>query len=200
MKIVTEGIFLRHKEYNVNMEMTFSYILSQILTVAEYGTLGMSYLAKKRIAVVLLDIASMAMGIVVYLLLGADLGLAMSVVVLVANFYYLWDEHDQGRNNKLTLRDYVVLMIVLAAIAGLAILTYDGPLSLLSVVATTLYEISIFWQGNTRIYKLLGIPVAFCWMAYNGFVGSVFGVICELAMLVVAIVGYVREVRSKKKK
>lgn len=180
--------------------MTFSYVLSQILTVVEYGLLGMSYLAKKRIAVVLLDIVSMATGIVVYLLLGADLGLAMSVVVLVANFYYLWDEYDQGKKNKLTLRDYVVLMIVLVVIAGLAVLTYDGALSLLSVAATTLYEISIFWQGNTRMYKLLGIPVAFCWMAYNGFVGSIFGVICELMMFVVAIVGYVREVWSKRRR
>lgn len=182
------------------MELTVVYIWSQIFTVVEYGLLGASYLAKNRKAIVLLDIASMATGIVAFLLLGADLGMAMSVVILLANFYYLWDEHDEGAKNQLTLRDYVVLAIVLALIAVLAVLTYDGPLSLLSVAATVLYEISIFWQGNNRMYKLLGIPVAFCWMAYNGFVGSIFGVICELGMFAASIVGYWREVKAEKRR
>ncbi len=177
----------------------FTYILSQILTVVEYGLLGLSYLAKNRKAVVVLDIASMATGIVVFLLLGADLGMAMSVVVLVANFYYLWDEHKHGKQKRYFVRDYVVLAVVLLAILVLAILTYDGPLSLLSVAATTLYEISI-WQKSTKIYKFLGIPVAGCWMAYNGAVRSIFGVICELGMLSAAIYGYAVEVRGKRKK
>lgn len=182
------------------MEFTAVYIWSQIFTVIEYTLLGASYLAKNRKAIVLLDIASMTTGIVAFILLGADLGMAMSVVILLANFYYLWDEHNQGKNNKLTLRDYLVLSIVLVVIAVLAVLTYDGPLSLLSVAATVIYEISIFWQGNTKVYKLLGVPVAFCWMTYNGFVGSIFGVICEAVMFVTSIVGYVREVRVGKKK
>ena len=96
----------------------FTYILSQILTVVEYGLLGLSYLAKNRKAVVVLDIASMATGIVVFLLLGADLGMAMSVVVLLANFYYLWDEHKHGKQERYFVRDYVVLAVVLLAILG----------------------------------------------------------------------------------
>lgn len=173
--------------------------MSQILTVVEYGLLGLSYLAKNRKAVVLLDIASMAMGIIVFLLLGADLGMAMSVVVFLANFYYLWDEQKHGKQRKYFKRDYVVLAVVLAVILVLAILTYDGPLSLLSVAATTLYEISI-WQKSTRIYKFLGIPVAACWMAYNGAVRSIFGVICELGMLIAAVYGYVVEVKGSRGK
>ena len=181
------------------MVWTATYIWSQILTVLEYGLLGASYLVKNRKAIVLLDTASMTLGIIVFILLGADLGMAMSVVILLANFYYLWDEQTQGKRNKMTLRDYIVLAIVLIAIAVLAVLTYDGPLSLLSVAATTLYEISIFWQGNTRVYKLLGIPVAFCWMTYNGFVQSIFGVLCEAVLFVLSIIGYVMEVRKGKR-
>lgn len=182
------------------MELDFVYILSQILTVVEYGLLGLSYLAKNRKAVVALDIASMTLGIVVFLLLGADLGMMMSVVVLVANFYYLWDEnkHGERKRAKYSARDYVVLAVVLASIGVLAILTYDGPLSLLSVAATTLYEISI-WQKSTKVYKFLGIPVAGCWMAYNEFVHSPFGVICEMMMLAASIYGYAVEVRGRKK-
>lgn len=177
----------------------FNWILSQILTVIEYGLLGASYLAKNRKAVVVLDIASMTCGILAFLLLGADLGMAMSIIILLANFYYLWDEHahDEKERSKLHARDYVVLAVVLVAIGVVAWLTYDGPLSLLSVAATTLYEISI-WQKSTKVYKFLGIPVAVCWMLYNGFVNSPFGVLCEFVMFVTSIVGYVREIKAQK--
>lgn len=182
------------------MSVTLVYILSQVFTVAEYGLLGLSYLAKKRKLVVVLDICSMICGIVAFLLLGADLGLAMSVIILLANFYYLWDEHVHSARERAKLhpRDYIVLTIVMVGIAVVAWLTYDGVLSLLSVLATVLYEISI-WQKSTKTYKLLGIPVAFCWMAYNGFVQSIFGVICEMIMLVTAVVGYVKEVKTRSK-
>ena len=182
------------------MELTFSYILSQILTVVEYGLLGASYLAKNRKAVVFLDILSMSTGIIVYILLGADLGMAMSVIILLANFYYLWDEnhHNAKERSKLHLRDYIVLAVVLLAIGIVTIFTYDGPLSLLSVAATALYEISI-WQKSTKVYKFLGIPVAFCWMSYNGFEQSIFGVLCEAVMFITSIIGYVRELKAEKK-
>lgn len=189
------------------MEITFSWVLSQILTVVEYGLLGASYLAKNRKAVVLLDIASMTCGIFAFVLLGADLGMAMSVIILLANFYYLWEESPARQKGAKTakrkradkIRRAIVLTVVLAGIAVVTVLTYDGPLSLLSVAATVLYEISI-WQKSTKVYKFMGIPVAFCWMTYNGFVKSPFGVVCELVMFTTSIVGYVREVRAGKKR
>lgn len=183
------------------MEITWTWVLSQIFTVVEYGLLGASYLAKSRKAVVSLDIVSMICGIVAFILLGADLGMAMSVIILLANFYYLWDEnkHSAKERSKLHVRDYVVLAVVLVGIVMVTFLTYDGPLSLLSVAATTIYEVSI-WQKSTKIYKFLGIPVAFCWMTYNGFVKSPFGVLCEMVMFTTSIVGYVREIKAEKLK
>lgn len=191
------------------MFITWTYLWSQILTVIEYGLLGATYFAKKRKLVVVLDIVSMAAGIGAYILLGADLGLAMSAVILVANFYYLWDEWYEKIEAKRRkrpkmigghqLRDYVVLTVVLATIAGLAIWTYDGPLSLLSVAATVLYEISI-WQNGTRMYKFLGIPVALCWMLYNVFILSVAGIVSEGIIFLAAVVGYWREYQAGKRK
>lgn len=181
--------------------ITVEWVLSQILTVIEYGLLGASYLARRRKAVVLLDIVSMACGILAFTLLGADLGMAMSIIILLANFYYLWDEskHNEKERSQLHTRDYIVLAVVLIGIVIVTWLTYEGPLSLLSVAATTLYEISI-WQKSTKAYKFLGIPVALCWMLYNGFVWSPFGVLCELVMLATSVIGYVRELRGAKKK
>ncbi len=181
------------------MNITWTYIWSQIFTLIEYGLLGATYFAKHRKLVVILDTISMAAGIVAYILLGADLGLAMSVVILLANFYYLYDEGRRGKNHKLKLRDYAFLTLVLMVIAGLAVWTYDGPLSLLSVAATVLYEISI-WQNNTKVYKILGIPVALCWMLYNVFVFSVAGIVSEGIIFLAAVVGYMRDLRGKPKR
>ncbi len=181
------------------MTITWTYIWSQILTLVEYGLLGATYFAKRRKLVVILDTISMAAGIGAYILLGADLGLAMSVVILVANFYYLHDEGRRGKNHKLKLRDYAFLALVLAIIAVLAVWTYDGPLSLLSVAATVLYEISI-WQNNTKVYKFLGIPVALCWMLYNIFVFSVAGIFSEGVIFLAAVIGYLREYQAERLK
>ncbi len=183
------------------MEVTAAYVWSQIFTVIEYALLGASYLAKNRKAIVALDIGSMATGIIAFILLGADLGMAMSVIILLANFYYLWDEsvHSEQERKKYHVRDFVVLAVVLLGITLVTIWTYEGPLSLMSVAATTLYEISI-WQKSTKVYKFLGIPVAFCWMTYNGFERSIFGVLCEMVMFVTSIIGYVREIRAGKKR
>lgn len=181
------------------MVITWTYIWSQILTVIEYGLLGATYFVKNRKLVVILDTISMAAGIGAYILLGADLGLAMSAVILVANFYYLYDEKRRGKNHKLKLKDFLVLAAVLTVIALLAIWTYDGPLSLLSVAATVLYEISI-WQNSTRVYKFLGIPVALCWMLYNGFIFSVAGILSEGVIFLAAVVGYLREYQAERLK
>ena len=136
------------------MDFDWIYILSQVLTVIEYGLLGLSYLAKSRLMVVILDIVSMLTGIIVYVLLGADLGMAMSIVIFVANFYYLWDEKQQkGRKKQYFVRDYIVLAVVLLLILVLAIVTYDGPLSLLSVAATTMIAPSI-WAAPVIMFLM----------------------------------------------
>lgn len=193
----------------VVMNISWTYLWSQILTVFEYGLLGATYFVKKRKLVVVLDTLSMAAGIVAYVLLGADLGLAMSVVILLANFYYLWDEWYEKREAKRRkkpkliwghqMRDYVTLVIVLGVIAALAVWTYDGPASLLSVAATVLYEVSI-WQNSTKVYKFLGIPVALCWMLYNAFIFSVAGIVSEGVIFLASTIGYVRAYRADKRK
>lgn len=62
---------------------------------------------------------------------------------------------------------------------------------MLSILATVIYTYSI-WQKNEKIYKALGTPVGICWIAYNIFVKSLFGVILESIILICSIVGYVR--------
>ena len=82
------------------MDISWVYVWSQVLTVIEYALLGASYLAKNRKAVVVLDIVSMTTGIFAFLLLGAELGMMMSIIILLANFYYLGMKRCIIRKNE----------------------------------------------------------------------------------------------------
>lgn len=181
--------------------MSIVYIWSQVFTVIEYALLGWSYFAKNRKLVVILDIFSMISGIIALILLDAGLGIALSIIILLANFYYLWDENVRKKRDlkKYFLRDYIAITVILVSIGIVTIFTNDGPFSLLSTIATTLYEISI-WQKSTKTYKLLGIPVAFCWATYNIFIGSIFGILCETGIFIASIWGYIKETRASKRR
>ena len=64
------------------------------MTVLEYGLLGASYLVKNRKAIVLLDTASMTLGIIAFILLGADLGMAMIYAMSYQLYRAKYGERD----------------------------------------------------------------------------------------------------------
>ena len=78
-----------------------------------------------------------------------------------------------------------------------AAFTFEGFLSLFSIFATMVYTYSV-WQKNIKVYKFAGILVSVCWITYNLYVKSVFGVILESALLICTIIGCIREVRREK--
>ena len=65
---------------------------------------------------------------------------------------------------------------------------------MLPVVATILYTYSV-WQKNTRVYKLLGMPIEAIWVAYNIYIFSIFGLILESILAIATVVGYIREIK-----
>ncbi len=168
------------------------YILSQVFTVVMYGLLVWTYFLKDKRRIVVVNALATIFNAVAYVLLGAWTGLAMCVVAMLRNLYILWDEKKLGKREDLGKRDYVFLAMVYMGIILATLLTYEGFLSLFSVFATSIYTYSI-WQKSTKIYKICGIPVGILWIAYNLYVGSIFGVILEGVLLVAAILGYVAE-------
>ena len=99
---------------------------------------------------------------------------------------------DKIKDEKTSKNAYLGVIIIFYTVMTIsAIFTYEGVYSMLSIIATAIYTFSI-WQKNENVYKLLGTPVGVCWIAYNIFVKSVFGVILESIILICSIVGYVR--------
>lgn len=177
------------------MELTVNYILSQIFTILMYVLLAITYYVKDRKKVLIISFLSLIANAIAYVLLNAYTGLAMCIVALVRNIYFLIDEKKFGKSDKITKKDVIVLIIIYIAIVISTMLTYEGFLSLLSVFATMLYTYSV-WQKKTSVYKLCGIPVGILWVLYNLYVKSVFGVILEGILLVSSGIGFWLECRD----
>lgn len=177
------------------MEWTFCYIVSQIFTILMYVLLAMTYYAKNRKTVLLISFLSLLANAIAYILLNADTGLAMCMVALVRNVYFLMDENKHGKREEISQKDIIVLLVLYGIIVISTIFTYEGFWSLLSVFATMIYTYSV-WQKKTLVYKLCGIPVGVLWLLYNLYVKSVFGVVLEGILLGCSVVGYRLEKRK----
>lgn len=179
------------------MEMTVAYIASQVLTVIMYILLGITYQIQDRKKVLIINVASLIVNAIIYILLNAYSGMSMCVVALIRNFIFLIDEKKNGKSDKISKKDIGILVLIYIACGICAAFTFEGFLSLFSIFATMVYTYSV-WQKNIKVYKFAGILVSVCWIVYNLYVKSVFGVILESALLICTIIGCIREVRREK--
>lgn len=178
------------------MELTLTYIMSQVFTIIMYLLLAVSYYAKDRKKILILSFLSLVANALAYVLLEAYTGLAMCIVAFVRNIIFMIDEKKNGHSDNITKKDIILLVIFYILIIVSTIFTYEGPLSLLSVIATMTYTYSV-WQKKTNVYKFLGIPVGILWVLYNIYVKSIFGVILEGMLLIASITGYITEIKGK---
>ena len=174
------------------MELTLTYIMSQVFTIIMYLLLGVSYYAKDRKKILILSFLSLIANAIAYILLEAYTGLAMCIVAFIRNIVFMIDENRNGKRDKISKKDIIYLIIFNVLIIVSTIFTYEGLLSLLSVIATMLYTYSV-WQKKTNVYKFLGIPIGILWVLYNIYVESIFGVILEAILLVCSVTGYIIE-------
>ena len=178
------------------MNLGVTYIMSQVFTIIMYIFSGFSYYAKNRKRVLILNFMSLISVSIAYILLQAWTGLAMNIVAIIRNIIFLIDEKKNGIRDKNTKTDIAILIILYTIIIISTIFTYNGLLSLASVIATCIYTFSV-WQKNVKLYKFLGIFVETFWIIYNIYIKSIFGIILEAVVLICAITGYIKEIRKK---
>ncbi len=180
------------------MDWSVTYVISQIFTILTYIFLALTYYAKDRRKLLLLSFLSLSANMMAYSLLNAWTGIAMCIVALIRNIIFMIDENKNGKREIITKIDIFILIFLFMISIILAIFTYNGFFSLLSVFATLLYTFSV-WQKKTSFYKLLGIPVEILWLLYNIYIMSIFGIIAETILLICTVTGYWLEVRKSKK-
>lgn len=179
------------------MELTLTYVLSQIFVIINSGLLMATYQLKSRKAILIVSFMALLANGIVYMLLSAWSGLAMVFVAMTRNIIFMVDEKKNGKSNKTTKKDIAILGILYVISIISAIFTYEGFLSMMSVVATMLYTYSV-WQKKTNVYKILGIIIEVVWIIYNIYICSIMGIILDILLLTSAIIGIIREFRLKR--
>jgi len=174
------------------MELSLEYILSQVFIIISYLFLMLSYQAKTRKTILTYSFISLIANGISYVFLQAYTGLAMCFVALLRNIIFMIDEKRNGKSDKISKKDIIILAVLYLISLLSTVYTYDGFLSLLSVFATMLYTYSV-WQKKTTIYKILGLPIGILWIAYNIYIMSIFGIILETILTISAIYGYYKE-------
>ncbi len=178
--------------------MTTAYILSQIFIIINYIFLAITYQLKNRKSILIINFGALIATGLSYVFLKAYSGLAMVILAIIRNIIFIIDEKKNGKSEELYTKDYIILAVLVIISIVSAIFTYNGFLSMMSVMGTMMYTYSV-WQKNTKVYKILGIPVGILWIIYNIYIFSIFGIILETVLLVSALIGYIREKKQTKK-
>lgn len=177
------------------MEITYIYIISQIITILYFAILSLSYLLKDRKKILLANFVAHIGQTTAMAMLNGYTGAAMSIIMMLRDLTLLIQESKKSKGKDINKKlDLVILIITVLLMVILTIFTYNGPLSLLSVVATLVTTFAL-WQKDVKTYKILGLIAGILWLAYNIFIMSIMGIILELILVICSIVGYIKDRR-----
>lgn len=175
------------------MEITSIYVVSQVITIMYFAVLSLSYLLKDRNKILIANFVAHIGQTIAMAMLNGYTGAAMSLIMIFRDLTLIIQEAKKSKGKEINKKiDILILIITILLIIVLTIFTYNGPLSLLSVIATLITTFAL-WQKDVKAYKLLGIIASILWLAYNIFIISIMGIILELILLICSIVGYFKQ-------
>jgi len=174
------------------MQLTTTYIMSQIFSTIYYMLLVVSYQLKDRNKILILNYIGLISTGISLLLLNAYTGLAMIIVSIIRTTVFLIDEKLNGKQNIIKTKDIIILIVLYLIMIISTLYTYSGPLSIIPLISTMIYTYSI-WQKNTKVYKLLGIPHGILITIYSIYIVSITAIIFEIISTISAIIGIIKE-------
>lgn len=181
------------------MELTTSYILSQVFSTISYILLGSTFFLKNRKTILAVCFFQSILLIIGYWFLNQYQGMLMVTVGILTNIMFFVDEQKNGKSDKIEKKDVIMLIILLTYTAILTVITYTNLLSLLSVLGTIAWLFSV-WVKDVKIYKIISIPTALFWLGFNIYANSISGIITEIILVIVAVCGLVLHIKNENKK
>jgi len=163
------------------MDLSFSYVLSQIFVILYYLIYSSTYQLKDNKKILGYGIIATILSAISYMLLGAYTGMFMCLIAIIRNLIF------QKENKNLISFIFIIILTLL-----FLIMTFDSWFCLFNGLATLLYTYAL-WQKDTKVYKFLGIIVNLLMVIYNGYIKSILGFIFILISLISSITGYFKE-------
>ena len=143
-----------------------------------------AFQCKKHRNVMIFKTANELIFCIQYILLGAYTGAAMNLVGSARNLIFARTV-AKGRSTK----GWQALFAVFFTVFGL--FTWQGPISIMIIAAKVITTIA-YGIENTTLVRLLTLPTSICWLIYNGWSGSVGGVLCEAFTIASILVAMLR--------
>ena len=179
------------------MELTVTYILSQIVTIFVYVFLSLTYCVKNRKVILAFSFTSNFLNAIAFILLGAYTSAIMCAISILRDIIFLIDEKINGKSKKITKKDIIILAFIYTLSIISIIITFKGFLTLLYAIASLIYTFSV-WQKNNKIYRLLGIPVILISLCDSIYIKSIFGVILQTVVMITSIIGFITSVMKER--
>ncbi|MBQ7352234.1 MAG: YgjV family protein [Clostridia bacterium] len=163
------------------MEWTINYIFSQVFVVLATICLALTYLTKNKVFILILSCLNAVFFSFNYFLLDSFTGVLINCIGLIRGIWYFIDE----KRNKNSIVSMIICSLLIL-VGG--IFTFARWFDAIALFAGVLYTYAI-WQKSIVFYRWAGILGSLCFIVFNIFNKSLFGIICECGILVVEVIG-----------
>lgn len=166
------------------------YIISQIIGTLAFIASLISYHRKKKKDIFKTQLLAHILNIIHYFLLGAINGCITKVLALLREWFMILKENNPKLSKKIFLLIFILLYV------SATILTYNGIISILPLVAAIIYMIFI-WNGNEMQVKKAACCCYILWLIYNIFVLSISGIISNSISIISTFIAVINEKKGK---
>ena len=169
-------------------------VIGQIFGAVAPLVTFISYQVNSKKKLLLLQTAATVATCLSYLLLGASSGFALNIVCILRNVIFFF----QNSKSKVNRVSAVLLALLMG---GLAVLSWEGPISLLLVIALAANTVFLSF-GDAQLLRFSIFATSTMVLFYNIFIPtpSFGGIFNESVALVAAAVGTVTFYKRKGKK
>lgn len=168
-------------------------IIAQVLYVINVILYIASLNSSKKVLLLILNFASNLFFIAHYILLGGLTGASTAIVTTTYLVVIFFLEKYNKENLKLP---FCIVFMILAVVAG--ILTWEGIFSIFPIFSSLFYLVGLNFTNivKVKVSALLSLSFNLVYLiSVRSYVGSIF----QFGMIISAIIGIIRSVKSSKK-
>ena len=167
-------------------------LIGQIFGIVAPIITFVSYQVNSKKKLLILQTAATLSTCLSYMFLGASSGFALNIVCIIRNVAFFF----QNSKSKMNMISAIILAAVMG---GLGFLSWEGPISLLVIIALAANTIFMSF-GNAQLLRQSVICTSSMILIYNIFVFSIGGIINESVAIVASVIGIITFVNRKRGK
>lgn len=161
------------------------YIFSQIIVILAYIVLGVGFLKKEKIQILIFSTIFSCLILIQYILLNAYTGILACIINIIRNLLFILNIKRNKENSKAEL----VVLCTMAILCG--IFLYQSLLDICPIVLTVV-GIYSYWNKKTKVLRICNIICSLCYMIYAIPINSIVTILCEIYLIVTTIIGIVK--------